>query len=201
MSGIFVNYRSDNDDFAAALVDDHLRAVFGDHNVFKDTRSLEAGTDFPPELWRRLLSSRVLLVLIGRRWLALTDRSGSRRIDRADDYVRQEIEAALQSGLRIIPVLLNDASLPAADELPASLHGLVTRQFVRLRQRHSGMDLSHLVEAVSSSVPPLPVPAPDGGPAPAPSHVEFHQGGVWAAGATINGDVVAHDKHVHGGRS
>ncbi|MFI7596601.1 TIR domain-containing protein [Actinoplanes sp. NPDC049681] len=200
MSGIFVNYRSDDDDFAAALVDDHLRAVFGDRNVFKDTRSLEAGTDFPPELWRRLLSSRVLLVLIGRRWLT-PDAGGLRRIDRADDYVRQEIEAALQAGLRIIPVLLNNAPLPAADELPASLRGLVTRQFVRLRQRHSGMDLSHLVEALSSSVPPLRAPATGGVPPQVPGHVEFHEGGVWAQGATINGDVVSRDKYVQGGTS
>jgi hypothetical protein len=70
LSGVFINYRSDDDDFAAPLVDQRLRREFGDENVFRDGRSLHAGTYFPERLWQRLRSSTVLLVLIGSRWLS-----------------------------------------------------------------------------------------------------------------------------------
>jgi hypothetical protein len=194
LSAFFVNYRSGDDDFAAALVDDHLRVVFGDRAVFKDSRSLTAGTDFPPELWRRLLGSEVLLVLIGQRWLSLTGRDGKRRIDHPGDFVRREIEAALLAGIRVIPVLLNDTRLPDRQELPESLQGLVDRQFLQLRQRSSGVDLGRLVEVLKEYADPVAAKSP----AP-PGSVVFHEGGVYGAGATFHGEVVGRDKHEHGG--
>lgn len=195
MSAFFVNYRTGDDDFAAALVDDHLRAVFGDRAVFRDSRSLTAGTEFPPELWRRLLSSEVLLVLIGPRWLTLTGTAGERRVDNPGDFVRREIEAAFLAGIRVIPVLLNDAALPQKRDLPVSLQALVDRQFVQLRQRNSGVDLGHLVEVLKEYADPV---AKRSDETPHGS-VVFHEGGTYAPGATFRGDNVGRDKHVHGG--
>ncbi|MDI6104628.1 toll/interleukin-1 receptor domain-containing protein [Actinoplanes sp. NEAU-A12] len=206
MSGIFVNYRTGDDDFAAALVDDHLRGVFGEENVFRDSRSLTAGTDFPPELWRRLMGSKVLLVLIGPRWLTLTHTSGGRRVDRPDDFVRREIEAAFAARIRVIPVLLNGAPLPAAEDLPASLRGLTTRQAVSLRQRESGKDLGHLVEVLSALVKPREKPAEkaSGEPAGDDRHsVSFQQGGVYLGPhATVHGgNFAGRDQIVRGDSS
>jgi hypothetical protein len=196
--GIFINYRSNDDSYAAPLLDDRLRAVFGDENVFKDSRSIDAGTDFPPELWRRLLSSQVLLVLIGPRWLTVTDTDGRRRLDHPEDYVRREIETALAARTQVIPVLLDGARLPSVAELPATVHALSTRQVMHLRQREAGIDLPAIVTELSKWVPPkVPTPATKrraGG-------VHFERGGVYIETFNGTGDIVSGDKNVYGGMS
>ncbi|MCP2321673.1 hypothetical protein HDA40_000180 [Hamadaea flava] len=157
MTDIFINYRSDDDPFAAALIDERMTQAFGPERVFRDARALHPGVDFEPELWARLRSSRVCLVLIGARWLGLTDERGNRRIDRADDFVAQEIAEALRCGLAVLPVLLNEADLPTPGQLPESVRELAGRQFARLRQRHAESDLRDLVDAVARWVTPSPV--------------------------------------------
>ncbi len=200
MSGIFINYRSDDDSYAAPLLDDHLRAVFGDEKVFKDSRSIEAGTEFPPTLWSALMDCKVLLVLIGRRWLTLTDANANRRIDHPDDYVRREIEAALLKGARVIPVLLDGAELPSADQLPATVRGLTERQAMRLRQRESGIDLPAIVAELSKSVPPKK--AAGTGPAQGRGNfgsggVYFERDGMYINNVTAGGDIVHGNKNVN----
>jgi hypothetical protein len=195
MTGIFINYRSDDDDFACALVDERLRLVFGDAQVFLDSRSLPVGSDFPPELWHRLTTSTVLLVLIGRRWLTLAHESGGRRIDQPEDYVRLEIEEALKLNLRVIPVLLNDAALPAAADLPDGVKPLNARQYERLRVRNAEADLDHLVSELRRLVPMQDPPATRDG-----ATTVYQHGGIAFNGATtVNGDPIAGNKVVRGG--
>src|SRR5262249_32911091 len=114
VAGIFINYRSGDDAFAAALVDRVLTEEFGAENVFRDSRALRPGTDFPPELWRRLTGSTVFLALIGHQWVDIRDQSGRRRLEVPEDYVRREIGEALRRNLSVIPVLLDGARLPSA---------------------------------------------------------------------------------------
>jgi hypothetical protein len=42
--------------------------------------------------------------------------------------VRIEISAALNRGIPVVPVLLDDAPIPEADQLPNDLHNLFDRQ-------------------------------------------------------------------------
>ncbi|MGX6608081.1 hypothetical protein ACWKSP_39070 [Micromonosporaceae bacterium Da 78-11] len=152
MSEIFINYRNDDDRFVALLVDDRLRTVFGDDNVFRDSRTPVGGSEFPPELWRRVVASRVVLPFIGKQWLTLRATSGGRRIDDPRDFVRTGIEAALAVGKRVVPVLLNGAVMPAAADLPPTLRGLTAQRGVRLGVRTSNADLAYLVEQVATSL-------------------------------------------------
>src|SRR5689334_4873595 len=57
---------------------------------------------------------------------------GRRRLDNPDDFVRLEIEAALARDVRVIPILVEGARMPRADELPASLSKLARRQALEL---------------------------------------------------------------------
>src|SRR5262250_3117465 len=155
MGGVFINYRGEDSDTAAALIDRELTARLGSDRVFLDCRSIPAGADFAEELLGRLRAYSVLVVVIGPRWLTLTNQGGQRRIDDPQDWIRREIAEALASGMRVIPVLTGDAALPAEAELPADIAGLSRRQDVPLRHRHTPLDLSFLGERITEADPEL----------------------------------------------
>ena len=148
MAGIFINYRGEDSQIGAALIDRELAARFGDDQVFFDCRSLPAGSDFVAELLGRLRVCSMLLVVIGPRWLTVTDDAGGRRIDNPRDWIRREIVEAFARGLRVVPVLLDEARLPTEADLPADIAALSSRQFVPLRRRYTKIDLAFLVESI-----------------------------------------------------
>jgi tetratricopeptide (TPR) repeat protein len=151
MGGIFINYRGDDSDTAAMLIDRELAARFGSDRVFLDNRSIPAGVDFVAELLRRLRTCSVLVVVIGPRWLTVTNAAGQRRLDDPADWVRFEITEALNRGLRVIPVLTGDAVLPTEADLPLDIAGLGRRQYVPLRRRYTDVDLTYLVKRITEA--------------------------------------------------
>jgi hypothetical protein len=77
---------------------------------------------------RKLENVDVLLAVIGPRWLDATDKkTGKRRLDDPNDLVRTEIATALRRGIRVVPVLVGEATLPSAEELPDDLKKLLRR--------------------------------------------------------------------------
>src|SRR5215470_934630 len=151
MGGVFINYRGEDSDTAAVLVDRELVVRFGADQVFLDCRSILAGTDFAVELLKRLRSCSVLLVVIGPRWLTLTDAAGQRRIDSPADWVRREIAEAMACGLRVIPILTGNVALPGKADLPKDIAQLSGRQYVSLRRRYIRSDLNFLVERITEA--------------------------------------------------
>jgi TIR domain len=149
MTGIFINYRGDDSQTAAVLIDRELTTRFGGDLVFLDCRSIPAGMDFVDELLGRVRTCSALLVVIGPRWLTLNDEVGRRRIDDPQDWIRREIGEAFTHGLRVIPVLLDGVTLPAEDELPQDIAGLSRRQHVPLRRRYTEVDLAFLVKRIT----------------------------------------------------
>jgi hypothetical protein len=77
---------------------------------------------------------QVLLAIIGPTWLTVSDEQCRRRLDKPDDLVRLEVEAALTRGVRVIPILTEDAVMPQRHDLPRSLTGLARRN--PLTSRH-----------------------------------------------------------------
>jgi tetratricopeptide (TPR) repeat protein len=59
--------------------------------------------------------------------LTSKDERGSRRLDNSEDFVRMEIRTALERRIRVIPVLVDGALMPRADDLPEDLKPLVRR--------------------------------------------------------------------------
>jgi hypothetical protein len=149
MGGVFINYRGADSQAAAALIDHELAARFGGDQVFRDSRSIPAGVDFVEELLGRLRTCSVLLVVIGPRWLTLTDEAGERLIDDPRDWVRREIVEAFAHGLRVIPVLTDEVALPREAELPNDIARLSRCQYVSLRHRYSAADLNYLTERIT----------------------------------------------------
>lgn len=145
---IFISYRSFDEPFAALLIDQWLAARFGRGQVFRDSLTIPLGTHFPDRIALALQHCRALVAVIGDRWLCLGP-DGRRRIDHPEDLVRREIATALRRDILVVPVLVGEAGLPSADELPADLQPLASRQYLQLRVRSADIDGRRLVEQLT----------------------------------------------------
>ena len=168
MAGIFISYRRGESRHAAGRLADDLAQAFGAPAIFRDIEGIDPGVDFSQALEKALAACNVMLVLIGPQWLDMKDPQGRRRLDRPADWIRQEIATALQRDIRVIPVLLEGAPLPEADDLPADMQALVRRQALDLADGRWRGDLQRLVETLAR-VPGLHLVGPGPGPTPAPS--------------------------------
>lgn len=130
---IFISYRrSDSADIVGRIYD-RLVQEFGRKSIFKDVDSIPLGIDFKGYLDRTVSECNVLLAIIGDRWLDATDASGKKRLEDPDDFVRIEIESALEQGIPVIPLLVRDAQMPAEEDLPAGLKKLAYRNGIPIR--------------------------------------------------------------------
>ena len=87
------------------------------NQVFFDIDNLPLGVDFADVIEENVGSCNVLIAVIGRRWIS-SHEGGKRRLDNPDDFVRIEIATALKRNIRVIPVLVDGATMPPARELP-----------------------------------------------------------------------------------
>jgi TIR domain len=166
---IFISYRREDTAYAAGWLYDRLARHFGGVQVFKDVDSIQLGDDFVEVITRAVGSCDVLLALIGEEWLTITDEHGRRRLDNADDFVHLEIEAALSRSVRVIPVLVDGARMPRADELPDGLAGLVRRQALELSPARFDFDTRRLLTVLDRSLAEVRAAQPGAGPAPTPA--------------------------------
>jgi formylglycine-generating enzyme required for sulfatase activity len=128
MPSIFISYRRDDSAGWAGHLHAALQNSFGKDQVFIDIHQ-EAGLDYISAIEKKLESCDILLVVIGPRWLTITDKKGQRRLDDPKDLVRQEVAVALRRGkTQIVPVLVGDASMPSPDDLPEELKKLAAIQ-------------------------------------------------------------------------
>lgn len=159
---IFISYRRDDARADARGLHDQLQRAFGKPNVFMDVDNLLPGQRFEDELDSALSQCDVLLAVIGSRWLSLLSErqdSGSR------DHVREEIAAALARRIVVIPVLIDDAKLPAASELPDDIRDLVSYQKHDISHEKFSRDADELIEAIKivSKAQEPDVPKPSAG--------------------------------------
>lgn len=159
---IFLSYRREETAYPAGWLFDRLADQLSSYEIFKDVDSIEPGDDFVAKITNAVESCEVLLALIGDRWLTITDEHGSRRLDNPDDFVRLEVEAALQRRIRVIPVLVDGARMPEPDELPPALAGLGRRQALELSPNRFAADTNRLLKVLRSTLalegPPLTTP-------------------------------------------
>jgi hypothetical protein len=145
---VVISYRREDTPGGAGRLRQDLGAHFGRENVFLDIDAIPPGVDWVEEIEKTVSSSDVLLPVIGLHWLTVTDENGHRRLDDPDDVLRFEIETALKTRVRVIPIQLHGAPMPKADELPASLVGLTRRQSVRIDDEDWPHDVQKLVRAL-----------------------------------------------------
>jgi formylglycine-generating enzyme required for sulfatase activity len=125
---IFISYRREDSAGYAGRIYDRLVTEFGFEQVFFDIDTIPPGDDFVEVLSEKVESCDVLLAVIGKSWLTVTDPAGRPRIQNPEDFVAIEIGAALKRKVRVIPVLVGGGRMPISSELPQELSSLARRQ-------------------------------------------------------------------------
>ena len=162
MTRIFISYRRDDSAGYAGRLADALEQRFGAGNVFRDVDDIAPGEDFVQRLHAALAECDLMIPVIGPLWLSSADAQGKHRLDDPEDYVRLEIGTALQRGLRVIPVLVDGAGMPRADDLPKAISALPRRQALMLTDGTWDRDVERLCQALgggSNSAPNADVEA------------------------------------------
>jgi TIR domain len=152
---IFISYRREETAYPAGWLFDRLAGHLGAGQVFKDVDSIQLGDDFVEVITTAVGSCDVLLALIGDQWLTIADEDGRRRLDSPEDFVRLEIETALTRNVLVIPILVEGARMPRADDLPASLAKLVRRQALELSPSRFDFDTSRLLRVLDRTLAQL----------------------------------------------
>jgi hypothetical protein len=152
MRAIFISYRREDTEGQAGRLYDDLATQFGEDSVFMDVAGIEPGRDFRRAIDEQVASCGVLLALIGKRWLDAGDESGRRRLDDPMDFVRVETTSALRRDIPVIPVLVQGASMPRAEQLPPDMAELAYRNGVELSHARWDSDLQVLIRTLRPHV-------------------------------------------------
>ncbi len=146
---IFISYRRGADNNSAGRLYDRLEGAFGAERLFIDVDAIPPGVDFVDHLNEQVAGCDAFMAVIGKGWIDELP-----RLQDPNDFVRVEIEAALaRPHIPIIPVLIDDASLPSADDLPESLQPIVRRAGVAIRHENfAGIVDGRLAPALRQAV-------------------------------------------------
>ena len=152
MRSIFVSYRRDDTEGEAGRLFDDLVQEFGEDTVFMDVAGIQAGRDFRKAIDDNISACGVLLAIIGRQWTDAKNDAGQRRLDDPGDFVRLETASALKRDIPVIPVLVHDAKMPRADQLPEDLKELAYRNGVELTHARWNSDVQLLIKQLRPHV-------------------------------------------------
>ena len=161
MPTTFISYRRDDAAGYAGRLHEALENRLGRDQVFRDVDTLQPGQDFVEAIQSRLGDCRVFIAMIGREWLDARDSQGRRRLDQPNDYVRLELVTALERrDVRVIPVLIEGATMPPVESLPEPVRPLARKQAVHLRDDAWDHDVDRLASAIAGDGSPVTRPSP-----------------------------------------
>jgi class 3 adenylate cyclase len=152
----FLSYRREDSAGHAGRLADHLLGRFGSGSVFMDVESIQGGVDFAGEIARAIGGSDAVLVIIGPGWIDARGPGGARRLEDPADFVLSEVAAALDSQVRVIPVLVSGASMPTEDELPGPIADLGRLNAVEIQDRRWREDVEALEDLLERRVSVCP---------------------------------------------
>jgi hypothetical protein len=139
MAKITISYRRDDSMDITGRIFDRLSGRYGRDSVFRDIDSIPPGRDFREHIRTSLGDSDVLMVIVGPRWMG-GDRHGKPRIQSETDYVRTEVEIALNRNIPVIPLLVGGSEMPEPGDLPDNIREFAYRNAVPI---DSGRDFDH----------------------------------------------------------
>jgi hypothetical protein len=180
MAKIAISYRREDSLDITGRIFDRFAAHYGRESVFRDIDSMRPGIDFRRHIKATLDASDILIVVVGPKWLG-RDQSGQARISNEADFVRFELETALSKGIPVIPLLVGQAEMPTAAQLPDSIKDLAFRHAVSVS---SGKDFDHHVSVLISDVDRLLEAADEPSTTPTAAEAAKGSGGAASTAAT-----------------
>jgi hypothetical protein len=141
---IFISYRRDDSKAETRSIYQRLERTFSEQQLFMDVDTIESGENFPAALNKALSDCKAMLVVIGRRWLGTPGSDGAPRLANTGDFVHLEVATALKRGIALIPVLVDGAKMPAADDLPQPLKGLSSVQGAIVTHENFSTDMERI---------------------------------------------------------
>lgn len=143
MAKIFICYRREDSAYPAQQIYGDLTEHFGSESVIFDIDTIPFGIDFREYLNMEVSKCDILLAVIGDQWIGIL----KQRLDEPNDFVRIEIQAALERDIPVVPILVGKASMPIEKNLPTELARLAYRNAAEVR---AGPDLqTHLKRLIS----------------------------------------------------
>ncbi len=184
-----MSYRRDENAGYAGRLADNLGVHFGKDQIFMDRDNIRPGEDFVHVIENAVGSCEILIAVIGPNWSA-GGKTG--RLSDPNDFVRPEIATALNRDIRVIPVLVQKATMPSPQDLPDDLKKLSRRNALELTDAGWQRDVDQLIKAIQEirdrfgDPPPRPPPGPPPGTRPAPQPTPFPVNKQWLiVGATF----------------
>ncbi|MCI0549489.1 MAG: SUMF1/EgtB/PvdO family nonheme iron enzyme, partial [Anaerolineae bacterium] len=134
---IFISYRRADSTYLIGRIRDRLMTAFGEQSVFRDLDDIPAGVDFRTVLEKETNGCNIMLVVIGPQWAGIADTKGNKRLFDPGDYTRIEVETGLkrltENRATVFPVLVMNAPMPSAQDLPESLSQLTFQNAISIR--------------------------------------------------------------------
>lgn len=131
---IFISYRRADAQWAVDSIYAKLAARFSDEEIFMDVENIPLGVNFQNFIDQQIISCDIMLVVVGQDWIDAVDEDGNRRLDNSSDFVRVEIESALENKKLIIPLFLDGVKNIPAKKLPESIKELSLLNGIQIRR-------------------------------------------------------------------
>jgi TIR domain len=161
MPKIAISYRRSDSRAIVGRIFDRLGERYGSEQIFLDIDAIPYGRDFREHIDSVLKECEVLIVVVGPGWTGKRADGASRILDQADP-VRIEVQTAFTRSMPIIPVLIDDATMPPPGDLPESLQEFSYLNALRI---DSGLDfkihITRLIAALDQIVAGPDSPAKD----------------------------------------
>jgi hypothetical protein len=142
---IFISYRRKGGYDIAKLVYDRLR--LDGYSVFFDIDTLRSGS-FDKELEKRVKKCKDFILILSS---GIFDRLSKKGYDENEDWVRQEINSALQANKNIIPLVQDDFAFP--EVLPADIKDISRKNSLELSPKHFEATYERMKESFLLSKP------------------------------------------------
>ncbi|HUN07887.1 MAG TPA: N-6 DNA methylase [Aggregatilineales bacterium] len=145
---IFISYRHADTPWAAARIHDAFERKLKS-KVFLDYSSIPLGRKFNKIIEKALSNCEILLVVIGPKW-----QEAILHKQEAEDWVRKEIESAIERQIDIFPILIDGAKMPSIDQLPDTLGELTRYQAIELGFNNFNNGMKRLIEQIKERLDP-----------------------------------------------
>lgn len=150
---VFISYRTGQSTGSAILLFELLRRRLPD--VFRDKNCLNYGESWPERLDSAVKQCQAVVVVIGKGWaeeFALREAAARGQTEKGEkapvDWVKREIQLALENRKKVIPVREVGVDVPSARDLPPGFETFPATEGGQLHPEHYKGAIEKVIQAV-----------------------------------------------------